>query len=206
MVFGKKDLLRSEKFKNLCVAFNKKYSEKDEYGILEFLKYFELYHRRGKITNLCMSKSENLDMSFYLFDYQYVIQAGNHARRIKQTVYFVQDRNMHLPVFFMKPEHLGHKIAAYLGWEDIDFETSPTFSDSYYLQGEDVPWIRDNFKEPVLSFFSASSGWNVEAANHFLLFYAKNALIPENILFDFYKMGGHVHFLFKESQKELTDL
>ncbi|MBK8081554.1 MAG: hypothetical protein IPK25_15545 [Saprospiraceae bacterium] len=98
---------------------------------------------------------------------------------------------------------MGHKIGAYFGWEDIDFETSPEFSNKYHLTGDDEGWIRDNFKDTVLSFFSKSSGWHVEAANHFMIFYAHNTLIPENILFDFYKMGNHVHTLFKESQKEL---
>jgi hypothetical protein len=108
--------------------------------------------------------------------------------------------------FYIKPEKVAHKIAAFFGCENIDFETNPHFSNSYHLTGEDENWIRDNFQDTVLTFFSKTSGWHVEAANHYLLFYALDSLIPENILFDFYKMGIHVYQLFKNSQKELIPL
>lgn len=194
---------RKARFQTLCFNFEKDFLDKDEYGVKAFLKTFHLYHRNGKISNLCMSKSTDTNAGYYLFDYQYVVAAGNHVKRYKQTVFFVHDREMFLPEFLLKPEHVGHKIAAYFGWEDIDFAHQPHFSNTYHLSGDDETWIRDNFTDPVLSYFSKTSGWHVEAANHFLIFYAFNSLIPENILFDFYKMGKHVYALFKESQKEL---
>ncbi len=203
MFFSKGSELREQKFRSLCAAFQDKYLGSDEFGVHAYLKYFKVHHRNGKITHLCFSSSDMNDTNTYLFDYKYSIQAGNARKVVKQTIFLVLDRNMFLPIFAMKPEHLGHKIGAYFGWEDIDFETSPEFSDKYHLTGDDEGWIRDNFKDTVLSFFSKSSGWHVEAANHFMIFYAHNTLIPENILFDFYKMGNHVHTLFKESQKEL---
>lgn len=197
---------RKARFQTLCLHFNKKYLGKDEFGVKSFLKYFHLFHRNGKITNLCVSKAEDVSAGYYLFDYQYVVSRGNHAKRYKQTVFFVHDNTMFLPDFLLKPEHVGHKIAAYFGWEDIDFVHNPRFSNLYHLSGEDEEWIRDNFQDPVLSFFSKTSGWHVEAANHYLIFYALDSLIPENILHDFYKMGHHVHQLFKESQKELKSI
>lgn len=197
---------RPQKFRDLCLNFHLRFLDSDDYGVKTFMKYFELYHRSGKISNLCQSKSEDLAATYNLFDYTYTIQAGNHSRRFRQTVFFVQDSTMHLPVFMMKPEHVGHKIAAYFGWDDIDFDTHQKFSDDYHLKGENEAWIRSNFKEPVLTFFSKSGGWHVEAANYYLLFYDHNTLIPENTLFDFYKKGLHVHKLFKESQLELEKI
>lgn len=182
------------------------YSATDEFGMKVMLKYFDIYKRNGIISNLCQQKSTDLISFRYLFDYKFVVSRGNHSKRYVQTVFFVHDREMFLPVFLMKPENVAHKIAAFFGWEDIDFETNPHFSNLYHLTGEDENWIRDNFQDTVLSFFSKTSGWHVEAANHYLLFYALDSLIPENILFDFYKMGMHVHQLFKDSQKELLPL
>ena len=198
-----KSILRAEKFRSLCAQYDLTYMEKDEFGVRMFLKFFDLHRSNGKITNLCLSKSEDLRTNYYIFDYYFVVHANNHRKKYQQTIFFARDNDLHLPVFIMKPEHVGHKIASFFGWEDIDFETHPYFSDSYHLTGDDVEWIRDSFSEPVLSFFSKTSGWHVEAANHFLLFYSLDSLIPENILFDFFKMGKHVHQLFKESQKEL---
>jgi hypothetical protein len=206
MFFNKESDQREQKFRSLCASFEKKYLGSDEFGMHSYLKYFNVYHRNGKISNLCHSSSGMNDTIIYLFDYKYSVQMGNARKVIKQTIFLVLDRNMFLPVFAMKPEHLGHKIGSFFGWEDIDFEANPEFSEQYHLTGNDEDWIRDNFKDTVLSFFSKSSGWHVEAANHFMIFFAHNTQIPENILFDFYKMGIHVHKLFKESQKELKEI
>ena len=197
---------RMEKFRALSHQYNLVCQDTDEFGVVSFLKYFNLHHRNGKITNLCISKSEDFKTTYYIFDYTFNVQLNNYRKIYKQTIFFTRDSHLHLPVFLLKPENVGHKIASYFGWEDINFETHPHFSDTYHLTGEDEAWIRDSFDEQVLSFFSKTSGWHIEAANHFLLFYSLDSLIPENILFDFFKIGKHVHQLFKESQKELKPI
>jgi hypothetical protein len=60
---------------------------------------------------------------------------------------------MFLPVFVMKPEHLGHKIGAYFGWDDIDFDKNPEFSELYHLTCYDEACIRDNFKDVKIGIF-----------------------------------------------------
>ena len=97
----------------------------------------------------------------------------------------------------MKPEHFGHRIAAYLGWEDIDFEQYPSFSENYHLSGENEDFIRHTFNDQILKFFSRTSGWSIEAANYYLIFYSHNSLVPENILYDFQRLGMGIFELFE---------
>ncbi len=42
---------RTEKFKNLSLEMNMSFSEKDEWGLLNLLKGFQLFHK-GDITNI----------------------------------------------------------------------------------------------------------------------------------------------------------
>jgi hypothetical protein len=198
-MFSKKEGARKEKYKTICGGLELKFLDTDEFGTKAYLKSFKLFkHRNGKIRNLSQKKSPSLDEDVSLFDYKYTISTGKSSVTYDQTVFFVNSKNLGLPDFILKPENIGHKIAAFLGWEDIDFEAYPAFSDKYHLKGEDEDYIRHHFNDDVLKFFSKTSGWTVEAVNYYLVFYAHNSLVPENILADFYRMGYGVYELFKQ--------
>lgn len=199
-MFGlsKKEVLRKEKYKFLCAAQGMTFLDKDEYGTKAYLNGFELFKsRNGKIRNLCQLKSDAMDKEINIFDYRYTISTGKTFHVFDQTVFFVNSKNLGLPEFLLKPESLGHKIGAYLGREDIDFESYPVFSDKYHLSGENEDYIRHHFDDTILKFFSKTSGWSIEAANYYLIFYAANSLVPENILMDFYRLGTGVYDLFR---------
>ncbi len=140
--------------------------------------------------------------SINLFDFKYFISTGKSYITYDQTVFFVNSKRLGLPEFHMKPETFGHKIAAYLGWEDIDFEAYPAFSGKYHLSGDHEEFIRYTFDDKILKFFSKTSGWTIEAANYYLIFYAHSSLVPENILPDFFRLGMGVYDLFKEEIEE----
>jgi hypothetical protein len=197
-MFSKKEEARKEKYKAICGAQGLKFQDQDEFGTKAYLKSFRLFkHTHGKIRNLSQKKSHSLDEEISLFDYKYTISTGKSSATYDQTVFFVNSKNLGLPDFIMKPENIGHKISAFLGWEDIDFEAYPAFSDKYHLKGEDEDYIRHHFNDEVLKFFSKTSGWTVEAVNYYLIFYSHNSLVPENILSDFYRLGHGVYDLFK---------
>ena len=203
VIFGKsnKEILRSEKYKNLCASKGMEYLDNDEFGTKSYLKLFELFkHRSGKIRNLCHSKSSSLEDEINLFDYKYTISTGKTHHVFDQTVFFINSKHLGLPEFTMKPENFGHRISAFLGWEDIDFEQYPIFSNEYHLTGEYKDFIRETFNNHVLKFFSKTSGWSVEAANYYLIFYSHNSLVPDNILQDFYRLGLGIFDLFKSER------
>ena len=84
-----------------------------------------------------------------VFDYRFTISTGKTSVTKEQTVFFMNSKELGLPDFYMKPEHFLHKIAAFLGFEDIDFEEFPGFSDQYHLKGEDEHYIRAVMGEDV---------------------------------------------------------
>ena len=204
-MFGisKKEANRKEKYNQLCGAMDLEFLDQDEFGTKAYLKGFELFKsRNGKMRNLCQKKSPSLDNEINMFDYKYTVSTGKTYHVFDQTVFFVNAKNLALPAFMMKPENIGHKISAFLGWEDIDFELYPAFSNTYHLTGENETFIRHHFDDNILKFFSKTSGWTIEAANYYLIFYAANSLVPENILMDFYRLGMGVYDLFKETETQ----
>lgn len=204
-MFGnsKKEIFRKEKFTSVCGSLGLDFLDKDEFGTKAYLKGFELFRAgNGKIRNLSQLKSSLLDTEINLFDYRYTISTGKTHSVYDQTVFFVNSKKLGLPAFRMKPENIGHKIAAYLGWDDINFDQYPLFSEKYYLKGEDEAFIRHHFDDNVLKFFSNTSGWTIEAANYYMIFYANNSLVPENILMDFYRLGCGIFELFQEQQNK----
>lgn len=189
---------RVEKYKSLAQMSGLEYTDSDEFGEKALLQYFELFRRRnGKIRNLCLSRADMTEPRYNIFDYRYRVATNNTVRTYDQTVFFANSKQLGLPEFIMKPEHLGHRLSAFLGWEDIDFENYPIFSDKYHLSGEDPDFIRARFDDQVLRFFSKTSGWTVEAANYYLIFYSHDSLVPPNILMDFYRLGVGIVDLFK---------
>jgi hypothetical protein len=203
-MFGnKKEAARQVKYQYLCAANNMEYLGEDSFGVKSLLKYFELFKsKRGKIRNLSQLKLATMEEDIHLFDFKYTVSTGKTHHTYDQTVFFINSKNLGLPEFRMKPENIGHKIAAYFGWEDIDFEAYPAFSEKYHLSGEHEEFIRHTFDDKILKFFSKTSGWTIEAANYYLIFYAHSSLVPENILPDFFRLGMGVYDLFKEEIKE----
>lgn len=202
-MFGKskKEELRSEKYRSLCASKGFDYLDIDEFGTKAYLKGFELFKSgSGKIRNLSQQKSSSLDTEINIFDYKYTVSTGKTSVTYDQTVFFVNSKKLGLPQFYMKPENIGHRIAAFLGWEDIDFEKYPAFSDKYHLTGEHEDFIRHTFNDLVLKFFSKTSGWSIEAANYYLIFYSHNSLVPENIIFDFHRLGMGIFELFAQHE------
>ena len=202
-MFGlsKKEVLRKEKYRFLCDANDMAFVDKDEFGTKAYLKPFELFKiSNGKIRNLCQKKSPSMDTEINLFDYKYTVSTGKTYHTFDQTVFFVNSKLLGLPEFRMKPENLGHKIANFLGWEDIDFEKYPALSDKYHRTGEHEDFIRHTFDDNILKFVSTTSGLTIEAANYYMIFYSFNSLVPGNILSDFYRLGNGVFDLFKDEK------
>jgi hypothetical protein len=97
-----------------------------------------------------------------LFDHQYTIRSGKNNTTHRQTV-VVFDGFAGLPDFSLGPEHFFHKIATALGYQDIDFDEHPEFSQHYLLRGADEAAIRAVFNTDVLAFLSQERGWTVQS-------------------------------------------
>lgn len=183
--------------KNSSLSF----SPIDEFGLINLLKDFRLFQKGGRkrIGNILNEKTELHESDFRIFDYQYTVSSGKHSRTFKQTVFFVQSKQLALPQFYMQPEHFFNKVGNYLGIEDIDFVEFPQFSDQYWLKGKDEWQIRQSMNDDLLHFFSIEQDWSLEGLNYYMIFYQKNKILPTTEILDFYKKGKHIVDMFSKS-------
>ena len=71
----------------------------------------------------------------------------------KMSVLLVTVLEVPIPDFTLTTEDFMHKILQSVGYEDIDFEEFPKFSEKYLLNGEDKSKIRDFFSPKINQFF-----------------------------------------------------
>jgi len=127
--------------------------------------------RNHKARNLMRGRSEGADA--IVLDYQYTTGGGKNSHTHVQTVVLYPGigTEARLPEFTLGPEHWWDRIGQVFGYQDIDFESSPEFSDRYLLRGPDESAIRAAFGSNVLGFFAQNQGWSVESAGGSLAVY-----------------------------------
>lgn len=129
------------------------FSPEAEPSLLGTLSHFHLFSQgRGrKIKNVMRKRMAGVEV--VLFDYQYTTGSGKHSSTHYQTVALFESQRLQLPDFTLRPEDVFHKIGGFFGYQDIDFEAHPAFSDTYLLQGRDEAQIRAVFTAEVLSYY-----------------------------------------------------
>jgi hypothetical protein len=125
--------------------------------------------RARTIRNLMRGTTADLDVA--VFDYSYLTGSGKHRHTWRQTVACFRFDRGRLPSFSLRPESVFHKVGAWLGYQDFDFASHPTFSKKYLLRGRDEEAVRRLFPDAVLEFFEERRGLCVEGAGGRLLMY-----------------------------------
>ena len=97
----------------------------------------------------------------------------------------------------MKPKNFFHKIASFLGMQDIDFEENEDFSRRYLLKGEDEELIRYMMDDQVLRFFTVQKDWSLEGVGYFLIIYKKHKLLNPQSVKHFYNTGLRIYNMLK---------
>ena len=122
------------------------------------LDRFELFTqgRRRALTNLITSPAG--DPRTLLFDYAYTTGGGNSQSRHSQTVFYAVSDSLQLPRFSLRPQHFFHSIAKVFGYQDIDLEKRPAFSDMFVLRGDEEEAVRAAFDDAVAGFFESHAG------------------------------------------------
>jgi hypothetical protein len=175
-------------------------------ALLQTLGLFHLFSLGygGRIRNVMRGSVG--DVAVTLFDYTYRTGGGKHNHTHSQTVALFESQRLQLPLFFVRPEHLFHKIAGSFGYQDIDFEANPAFSDTYLLQGPDEERIRALFDEQVLAFYTRHGNLCTEGGGQRLVHYQQHRRThPENIQ-EFLQEGLDVLALYVEKDESGDDL
>ena len=103
-----------------------------------------------------------------------------------------------LPEFSLSTEHFYHKIIEFIGFEDIDFDEYPEFSQKYRLKGKDENAIRQLFTPHViLTLLSENLESNIEAKGNFIIVYTPEKRVPPADLYRFFQKATTIVDLFK---------
>ena len=173
-------------------------SESDAAALQSSLSGFHLFaqgHSR-RLSGLIQGVARGAPVS--LFDYRYFISSGNRNNRIReQTAICFELAGATLPAFALRPETVWSKMGAWLGGQDIDFESAPDFSSRYVLQGTDEAAVRGLFGDRVLAFYAARPGLCTEGGGDRLLVYRADKRVKPEALGAFMDEGLEVLALFQ---------
>ena len=187
---------REKSLSELAYRSDWTFSAGDVFGLESYLSDFRLVSRgrKGEISNILRRQDAMLENDAYLFDYSYREYGSKYT--IRQTVFFLQSRELTLPTLALQPETLVHKLGELFGFEDIDFVRYPKFSKQYRLTGDDEDYIRHHFTDDVLNYFTLNKGWSVEGIGYYLIIYKKGMLLPPEEIMHLYQRGMTVSQLF----------
>ncbi len=195
---------RTEQLKLVAAQMGLPFYPTGDSALMEKLSGFHLFSqgRSRKIRNLLHGVSGQLgipeDVEVGIFGYRYTTGGGQHSRTTRQSVIYFRSPQLNLPQFALRPENLFHRIGDVLGYQDIDFDSYPTFSAKYLLRGNDERKVRDVFTHEVQAFFEAKEGVSTEGDGDQLIFYrGRKRIKPEDVR-AFMEEGLQVFRLFKQ--------
>jgi hypothetical protein len=206
---------RRADLQQLANEFGLSFYEKDSFGLGTQLQAFKLFRpergirwkgRSNRITNVMRGQVDGTDV--YLFDYTYIVHTGKSSHAVRQTVFFANDKDLHLPDFRLKPENWWHKILAKTGaGRDINFEETPDFSRRFWLTGEIEDLIREKFNPELQRFLAARPPIHLEGSNYYLIGYKPGKALNADEAQVFFERCCQIVRLLKTEQKSgLLDL
>ena len=183
-------------FAGLSIWYNKQAAKKRTEGYARQAESLglEFSEKRGdlidRISNFRLSqtgrakKTRNVlsgdagDVSISIFDYQYTTGSGKNTRTSRQTVILLESPNINAPAFSMRAQGFFDKFGKALGFQDINFETHPTFSKMFVLQGQNEAAVRSFFSPELLEFFETMPQPCVEGQLGKIIIFHANTLAP----------------------------
>jgi hypothetical protein len=186
---------RTESMRNAAMSLGLAFEEEGGHVLQELagFKLFQEGHSK-KLRNV-ISGSQG-SATYKVFDYRYTVGHGKNSHTYFQTVVHLKSNRLKLPGFAMRPEHIFHKIGGVFGYQDIDFDSHPTFSKKYLLRGELEQEVRDTFKPHILDHFDKNHGLSIEAMGDELLYFKAGAKTKAEVLKTQIDDAIQVHDLF----------
>ena len=147
------------------------------------------------VENLLRGRAGGLDVS--VFDYSYSTGGGKSRHTWRQTVLAFEIDDVDLPTFSLRPETVFHKIGQWFGYQDIDFETHPRFSNSYLLRGANEDAVRALFRDDVLEYYEDNAGVCTEGHGGRLVYFRSEHRTDPTQVRPFLEEGFRVLALFR---------
>jgi hypothetical protein len=168
---------RMQEFQAIAQALNLQFYPKGDERIAPLLVNLDFFHYGSdcKVTNLMHGRIDrgSKSVTVAIFDYQYVVGRNRDCTGISfgensvaissssddddeyffQTLIVFHDERIDAPRFKLREEHFGHKVANFIGFEDINFPDFPVFSKRYRLDSDRVNEVRALFQPNLLKFY-----------------------------------------------------
>jgi hypothetical protein len=197
---------RAEFLEPFAVTRGYEFAQLDDFGTIHYLKPFALsrWGTSRKVYNIITIKEALGAFQFRVMDFRYTYSDGKTTVHKDQSVFLGISPEIGAPPFNLKPENIFHKIGSLMGFQDIDFEEFPAFSDRYLLKSKDEYLTRQFFSEDLIHFFSRERKWHCEANNFYFVLYRKDRLSTQEEMDAFVASGKELYKLFKNNTFDLS--
>jgi hypothetical protein len=109
------------------------------------------------------------DRRICAFDYHYQTGSGKHTHHHHFSV-MVVDAGLPLQPLSIRPEGFFAKIGEFLGFDDIDFESSE-FSNKFDVKASDRKWAFDVLHQETMEFLLSMPTFSIEMCGPYVLAY-----------------------------------
>ncbi len=191
---------RTEALQGAALSLGLSFSKQADAALLPSLSQYHLFSQghSKKAKNLLNGSVKAIDVT--IFDYRYTIGSGKNSHTRSQTVILFKSNLLHLPLFTLRPENLFHKIGKAFGYQDIDMESHPAFSDKYLLRSKDEQACRELFTENILEYYDQHQGLSTEGGGDRILFYRASKKVRPEGMQSFLEEGIQVFSLFQSDK------
>ena len=194
--------MRSQYIQRFAIEQDLEYMAQDKAGLLGQLNQFRLFKPASrKLISDIAYKTLELG-NFYQFDYHYTQSTGKSSVTHRQTVVYIESKELSLPQFYQKPENFFTRLGALLGFKDIDFINFTEYSDKFHLVGEFESVVRYYFTDSVLNILTRQQDVYMEGMNYYFILYQFDILQKEEGLKAFKNLGMLLYDLFKSRSIE----
>jgi len=171
-------------------------------ALVSKVKGFDLTYSDGDrlpqaVRDVFSQRSPEEDLYVFLHEHHSDKAGGVGGWWHRETVACLVSPRLQLSRFRLSPERAVERVASMFGILDVDFDSHPGFSRSYFLNAKDEAAIRSLFDWKVLTFFENHPGFHVEGNGDTLIIYQFNKPITLKELPHFLKIVNEIADLFR---------
>ncbi|TAE75257.1 MAG: SulP family inorganic anion transporter [Bacteroidetes bacterium] len=137
----------------------------------KFALGYEIKYRENKFSKNFISPLSSKPIKIEFFDVFFSKGIRMSEQNKFLSGYLITDLPNEIPDFTLTQESFMSRVLQTVGYEDINFDNFPFFSEKYLLKGENEKSIRDFFSDKLIQFLEKNMQFNIECAENRILVY-----------------------------------